>query len=65
MLDLRECFQLCEAAKDGRADDVIALLAEGFTVECKNEARSFVFVSMLSSCVREQVVQPACSVFSF
>ncbi len=38
-----ECDQLLGAAKDGRADDVIALLAEGANIECKDRVRSLCF----------------------
>ena len=31
--------QLVEAARNGRADDVIALLAEGANIECKDWVR--------------------------
>jgi hypothetical protein len=40
---------LLEAAEDGRADDIIALLAEGADIEWKDEVRRFnVLIACLS-----------------
>jgi hypothetical protein len=41
--------QLAEAADHGRADDVIALLAEGADFERKDQARQSVLIPMLPS----------------
>jgi hypothetical protein len=47
-----QCDQLAEAAKDGRADDIFALIAEGADIEWKDlQARNrfrFVFDALIS-----------------
>ncbi len=62
MFGLFQCDQLLEAAEIGRADDVIALLAEGASIECKNLVRStslvfsFRFIDCMLECIVSQSV---------
>jgi hypothetical protein len=44
-----ECDQLLKAASKGRADEIVALLAEGANIECKNRVRGLGLVILMSS----------------
>jgi hypothetical protein len=48
MFALIRCDQLREAVFNGRADDILALLAEGANMEFKYEVHSLCLVSMRS-----------------
>jgi hypothetical protein len=41
-----QCYQVLEAAQNGRADDVIALVAEGVNIEFQDQACSLCFDSI-------------------
>ncbi len=56
MFGLFQFDQLLVAAEIGRADDIIALVAEGADIDYKNLVRSLVFSFRLIHCMFECIV---------